>query len=45
MPLYRHQISTISQDKLIKNEKKRQRTKNNIVPKQQIAAGKHVQML
>ena len=28
-----------------KNEKRRQRTKNNIVPKQQIAAGKHLQML
>ena len=45
MPQYICQISTISWDKLIKNEKRRQRTKNNIVPKQQIAAGKHVQML
>ena len=45
MPLYRHQILIISQDKLIKNEKRRQRTKNNVVPKQQIVAGKHVQML
>ena len=45
MPLYRHQVSTISRDNLMKNEKRRQRTKNNIVPKQQIAAGKHVEML
>ena len=45
MPLYRHQISKISWDNLVKNEKRRQRTKNNIVPKQQIAADKHVQML
>ena len=44
MPLYRHQTWTISRNNLIKNEKRRQRTKNNIVPKQQIAAGKHVQM-
>ena len=29
-PHYRHQASTISQDNLIKNEKRRQRTKNNI---------------
>ena len=45
MPVYRHQVSTISQGNLVKNEKRRQRTKNNIVPKQQITAGKHVQML
>ena len=45
MSLYIHQVSTISWNNLIKNEKRRQRTKNNIVPKQQIAAGKHIQML
>ena len=45
MPLYRHQGSTRSQDNMICNEKRRQRTKNKIVPKQQIAAGKHIKML
>ena len=45
MPLYRHQVLTILLDNLTKNEKGRQRTKNNIAPKQQIAAGKHIQML
>ena len=45
MPLYRHQGLTRSQDNLIYNEKRRQRTKSKIVPKQQIAAGKHIQML
>ena len=45
MPLYIHQVSTIFQDNLIKNEKRRQRTKKNIVPKQQVAAGKHIQVL
>ena len=39
---YRHQISW---DNLINNKKRRQRTKNNIVPKQQTTAGKHVQTL
>ena len=41
MPLYRHQTLTVSHEQSDK-KKKRQRTKNNIVPKQQIAAGKHV---
>ena len=45
MPLYRHQVLTIFWDNLIKNKKRRQRTKNNIALKQQIAAGKQIQML